>query len=123
LRLVEGIGDFAGNLHRLIERQPPGLEARGQRLPVEMGHDQIVGAIDTADVVDAADVGMLERRDRLGLAFETGAPLRIAGDLGRQHLDRDRPIEARVAGPIDLPHTAGADRGGHFIRAEPRARG
>ena len=37
---------------RLIERQRPFLEARGQRLAVKMRHDQVVGALDAADVVD-----------------------------------------------------------------------
>ena len=43
-------------------------------------------------------------------------------DQGAQNLDRHGPIEARVACFVNLTHPAGADLGGHFIRAEATAR-
>ena len=122
VRLVERVGDLGRDLQRLVERQRPLLEARGQRLAVEMRHDEVVRAVDVADVVDAADVRMVERGDGARLALEAGARIGIASDLGRQDLDRDRAIEARVAGSVDLAHAARADLGGHFIRAEASAR-
>ena len=116
MRLVERVGDLDRNLQRLVERQRPFLEARGQRLAVEMRHDQVVRAIDAADVVDAADVGMVQGRDGASLALEAGSQIGIASDLTRQDLDRDRPIEARVACSVDLAHPARADLGGDSIR-------
>ncbi len=74
-----------------------------------------------ADVVDAADVRMVQRRDRAGLALEARTPIGIAGQFARQHLDRHRAIEARVARAVDLPHSAGAQRADDFVRAEPRS--
>ena len=118
VRFVERVGDLDRNLQRLVEGQRPFLEARGQRLAVEMRHDQIVRAIDAADVVDAADVRMVQGRDGASLALEAGSQIGIASDLTWQDLDRDRPIEARVACSVDLTHSARADLDGHFIRAE-----
>ena len=123
MRLVERVGDLDGDLQRLVERERPFLEARGQRLALEMRHDQVVRAIDAADVVDAADVGMVQRGDRPGLALEACPRIGIAGDVARQDLDGDRAIEARVAGLVDLAHPAGAERRGDLIRAEPGAWG
>ena len=118
VRLVERVGDLDRDLQRLVERQRPFLEARGQRLALEMRHDEVVRAIDAADVVDAADVGMVQGRDGASLALEAGPQIGIASDLTRQDLDRDCPIEARVAGFVDLTHAAQPDLGSDFVRAE-----
>ena len=41
-------------------------------------------------------------------------PLRIAGSVARQNLDRHVAIEPRVARPVDLAHAAGAEQLEHF---------
>ena len=41
----------------------------------------------------------------------------------RQDLDRDRAIEARVAGLVDLAHATGAKRAEDFVWAETGAGG
>ena len=123
MRLVERVGDLDRNLQRLVERQRPLLQARGQRLAVQMRHDQVVRAIDAADVVDAADVGMVQGRDGASLALEAGPHIGIASDFARQDLDRDRAIEPRVARAIDLPHPAGPKGGEDLVRAEAGAGG
>ena len=94
---------------RLVERQRTFLEPRGQRLAFEMLHHEVVRCRRAADVVDAADVGMVERGDGARLALEACPQVRIVSDVARQDLDRDRAIEARVARLVDLAHAAGAD--------------
>ena len=79
--------------------------------------------VSLADVVEGADVRVIERGDRPGLASEPGAELRIVGERARQHLDRDGPIQPRVGGPIDLAHPTGADGGADLIRAQAGTRG
>ena len=61
-------------------------------------HHQIVGA----DVVDLADVGMIQRGDSLGFALEAFGKLR-----GRD-FDGDVAIQARIVGAIHLAHAADA---------------
>jgi hypothetical protein len=65
-----------------------------------------------ADVVERADVGMVEVGDGAGLALEAGADLRAGREVGRQHLDCDIAAQAGIAGPIDLAHPARTDPGG-----------
>ena len=110
-----------GNLQRLVERERPFLEARGERLALEMRHDQIVRAVGFADVVDAADVRMVQRGDRPRLALEPGAQIGIAGDsLGRTLIAtvRSRRVSRAL---IDFAHPARAERAEDFVRTEPGA--
>jgi hypothetical protein len=52
---------------------------------------------------------MIEPRRRLRLATEARHHVRVAGHLGRQHLDRDRPIEPQIVGEEDDAHAARAE--------------
>ncbi len=76
-----------------------------------------------ADVVQHADVRMIERRDRLRLTLESLARGDVGGQSGREHLDRNDAIEPRVAASIHLAHPAGADCIEDFVGAEPAAAG
>jgi hypothetical protein len=66
---------------------------------------------------------MVQRGQCPRFALEACQSLGIVGKGVRENLDRDVAPEVGVDRAPHLPHAAGADRGGHFIRAEPRARG
>jgi hypothetical protein len=70
--------------------------------------------------VEVADVLMVERGNRPRLAVESLTRLRVIEAIRGQHLYGNRTIEARVAGAIDLAHTAGADFIENLVRAESR---
>ena len=111
MRAIERGGDLGRTAQRLIERERALLEARRQRLALEMlQHQEVerapIGGHVPADVVQRADVRMIERGHRARLALEALPRLRVAGDLRRQHLDRDAAIQPRVPRPIHLPHAA-----------------
>ena len=61
---------------------------------------------------------MAERREHLGFTFEPRKPIDIELELLRQHLECDVAIQLRVAGPVDLTHAAGAERGSDFVWTE-----
>ena len=117
------VGDLARDVDGFIDRQRTARQPARDRLPVEVLHDEIVEARVVADVVDAADVRVLEARDRFGLAFEplahVGRDRFGAGD----DLDGDEPIEARIARAVDLAHAALAERIDDLVRSEPGAAG
>ncbi len=54
----------------LVERQRATFEPLGQRLALQVLHHQKVGVLLPADVVERADIGMVECRDRFGFALE-----------------------------------------------------
>ena len=122
VRLVERVGDLAGDGQGLVERQRALLEAHGQRLPVEERHHEVVGTAGVADVVEAAGMGMVKGGDSARFAFEAAATAAIAGDLANQDLDGDVAAEPRVTRAIHLAHAAGTQRGEHFVRAEACSR-
>ena len=58
----------------------------GQRLTGHVLHHEVRRALVLADVVDGADVGVVERGDRLGLALEAGATVGVGGEVGGSSL-------------------------------------
>ena len=68
-----------------------------------------------ADVVERADVRMVQRGNRARFTFEPFAEWSVDG------FDGDDPIEPRVAGFEDFTHAARADRREDLVRPEARA--
>src|SRR5262249_52764145 len=65
------------------------------------------------------DVRMVECRNRARFPFEALVHLGAGGDRRLNDLERDEPIEASVAGLVDLAHSACAERAHDFVRPEP----
>jgi hypothetical protein len=122
VRLVERVGDLRAVAQGLLERQRTLGEALRERVAFEKLHDEVVHVSVPSDVVDRADVGMRELRDRLGLAVETLPHLGGGRHVRRQDLDRDDAQEAAVARPVDLSHPSRAQRREDLVGAETRAR-
>ena len=51
-----------------------------------------------ADIVDGADVGVVQCRSRPRLAAESVERFGIIGEISRQKLQRDRALQARILG-------------------------
>jgi hypothetical protein len=91
-----------------VERQRTLFEDLCQRLAFHPFHDQVV----RADVVERADVGMIQRGDGPRLAFKTVV------EFARGNLDGDGPAEACVGAVVHLAHAALADQSRDLIRAK-----
>src|SRR5262245_47815036 len=92
---------------------------REARLISSLNHPHICALFDVGE--QRADVRVIQRRDQPCFAIESLAQDWIAGELRREYLDRDRAIEPRVAGAIDLTHSASADSGLNLVRPETSA--
>ncbi len=57
-----------------------------------------------AELVNRADVGMLERGGEACLTLEAGEPLGRSAPFPAKELDRHFPFEAQVLGAIHLAH-------------------
>lgn len=77
--------------------------------------------VSLADVVEGADVAVVQRRDGLRFALKALPRLWIRRQPACQHFDRDDAIEARVASAIHLSHSASADGVEDFVRTEAGA--
>jgi hypothetical protein len=81
-----------------------------------------IGRVPAADVVQDADVGMMDTGNGARLALETLPALRPAGEVLGQNLDGYGAVERCIVGPIHLSLPAGPDRRLDLVRAKPGSR-
>src|ERR1700722_15411644 len=120
---VQSFCDFNSNLQQFREGQRALAQTLGKRLAVEELHNQEFGAVLRADIVEMADVRVIQRGNSTGLALETLLEFGIVGQMSGQNLDGNRSIEARIFGAVDLTHAPGAEWRLNFIGPEFCARG
>src|SRR5262249_43646458 len=94
-------------------------EARAERLAIEELRDGIEAATFVADVEKREHVGVRERSDGAGLALEAADEVGVGKESLRQDLDRHLAAEARVLRPVDLSHSALAERRADLVGAQP----
>ena len=78
-------------------------------LAFEELHDHEGPAIFLADVVNGADVGMVQRGCCLCFSAETAERLRIASYIFGQKLEGYEAVQAGVLGLVDHPHTSATE--------------
>jgi hypothetical protein len=71
-------------------------------------HDNVRAAVLLADVMNGADVRMIQSGGRPGLALETLQGVGVAGEFVRQEFESDETVQARVFGLVDHAHSAAA---------------
>jgi hypothetical protein len=118
VRLVERVSDLDRDPQRVVDVERAKFQTSLERFALQELHDQERPAVLVPDVVERADVGMIQLRDRPRLAVEPFAKLRVGGQRFGQDLDRDDAIEPRIASLIDLAHAARSDGGENLVRAE-----
>jgi hypothetical protein len=107
-------------VHHVRPGRPVGGDVLGQRRPGHVlgGHERQGGAglgLDDADRADALDPGQVG-----DLAAEPVAELRVIGQFGAQHLDRDQAAAGGGA-EVNHAHAAGPEPGGQPVT--PNLRG
>ena len=128
VRLLERAGDVDEPAEAARERHV-GVGGKGsQRGADHVLHGQVQAPLRLADVVDAYDVGMAERRNGAGLAEQPRRELAdhaigVAERFGcggghHDHLQRDGPLETRVERLVDLPHTALAEKAADLVGSD-----
>ena len=137
VRLVEGFGDLDGVAQHLRGGQRTLLEPLGQRVAFQVLHYQEVDRLPAlsgvegagacrrllANVVQRADMWVVQAGDGSRLACEPPLQIGVRGDMLGQHLDRDSAVEAGVTGLVDLAHAARTERGLNLVRPQGGAGG
>jgi hypothetical protein len=105
---LETVGALAEEVNGAGQGKRAGfLEHGGERLALHELHGEVDGAVfRLAEVVDRADVGVIDPAGVGGLAIETGNGLRIVAHPGAHHLDGALPPHLDVLGEIDRAHPA-----------------
>src|SRR5207248_398988 len=100
-----------GDSQRFVERQRAFADPVSKRGSI----DQLENKVVRADIVNLADIGMIQRGDGANLALEP-----VAEALGR-YLDCHFATHPRIACTVDLAHAACAEWRDDLVRAEPGA--
>ena len=108
VRRLQRVGDLDRERQQQIDLERAPGDAMLQRRPVEELHDEERAAVVLADIVDGADVGVVQRRCGARLAAESLQGLGIVGEVGRQELQRDEALQPRILGFVDDAHAAAA---------------
>ena len=109
-------------MHRIGTRPSTRLVPRSLRVR-RSGGGLGNGGDALANVVEDADVGVIEGGDGARLLFERLAAIRVGGGLARQDLQGHGAPQAGVAGAVHLAHASDAQQRGNLVRPEPRSRG
>ena len=121
MRLVERVGDLDAGLERLRDPQRALLETLRERFTFEVLHDQEISSVLMPDVIERADVRVVQAGDSLRFEFQPRAQRRIRRDLRGQDFDRDRSAKTRIGRLVDLTHPPSSHAIDDLIRTEPRA--
>src|SRR5208283_1135285 len=106
---IEGIGNFDCQPKQgfEIQRSPTNTELQGQAIQKLHGDESL--AVLLADVVDRANVGVVQSGRGLGFALKTSEGPRVMGDRVGQELEGDKTMQARVFCLVDHTHSASAE--------------
>ena len=108
MRRLERVGDLDRHCQQQvdIERVPGHAVLQGR--PFEAFHHQERAAVLFADVVDGADVGVIQGGSGLRLVAESGQGIGSVSEIGRQELQRDKAPQPRILGLVYDAHSAAA---------------
>ena len=105
---IERVGDLETEREHVVEIHGTGCDAVFEGCAVEELHGDEGLALFLADVVNRADVGMVESGRGLGFALKAGQSLRIVRDLFGEKFEGDETMEACVLRFINNTHPATA---------------
>ena len=107
---AQGIGNLNADLHHALRAQRAVGHHFAQAAALEQLHHHERTAAGLADVVDGADVGVIERRGGLRLPPEALERLGVEGPIVAEELEGDLPLQPDIFGLVDHPHATAAQR-------------
>jgi hypothetical protein len=114
---LERLGELGGEVDNLTDGQQIAGGGDLQRLALDVLHDDERAAVVVADLVDLADVRMVERRGGQRFAPQALARDQVLFVVRMEPLNRDATFEPEVVREKNLPHPAGTERGVDAVAA------
>ena len=119
VRGVECIGNLNRQREQFVDRQAMGVQVVAQGSAVEPFHRDERPARVLTNLVDGADVGMIQRRRGSGFTSEALDRTSIVSELGREELERNLATERQVLGEEHDTHSAAAKQRMHDDSGRP----
>ena len=98
-------------------------QQRRQVLPIHVFHRDVMLALELADVVNAADVGMRNLARNADLVQKPLEQDTVGGQRRRQEFQRDRLAQLQIGSAVDLAHPAPADERDDAVAAGDKSAG
>ena len=111
VRFVERLGDLGSDLQGLFYCEQRTAQPRLQRLARDMLHHDAGATVDVGQLVNLADVWVVERGGRPRLAVQPLARRRVLLERLGQKLDRHLATQLRVVSEKHLAHAPFAEAG------------
>jgi len=106
---IESVGDLDGDIEKAVQFEWLAGDEMLQCDSIEEFHDDEGFAVRLSDVIDSANVGVVQGGSGLRFPFEAGERQRIFGDLVGQELESDAAMKAGIIGFVNNAHTATAE--------------
>jgi len=116
MSLRQPLGDLNGNVDGLFQLQWSPFDFLFQRFAFVAGHaDKHLPLFSLVDLVDSANVRMIQSGGCLGFLNETSLDLWILSESGWQELEGDSAFQLDVLSSIQYSHSASAERFKDFV--------
>ena len=108
VRGIERVGNFDGDIEQAVEFERAAVDHVLQCGAIEKFHGDERLAILFANIVDGANVRMVQRRGCLRFALEAPQGLRVAGDFVGKKFQSDETLQTSVLGLVNHAHATAA---------------
>src|SRR5204862_7486797 len=102
----------------LALRNGTAAQSFAQRRAFEQLGDDVRPFVLHSQLMDRQQIRMIENARRLRFLLKARETVAIAHKIRWQDFDGNVAADARIAGPINLAHTAGAEERDDFVRAD-----
>ena len=106
---VEGVGDLRGERNELVELNGAAVDAMLEGLALEQLHGDEGATVVLVNIVNGADVRVIQSRGGAGFALKTLERLSVGSESVGEEFERDAAAEAGVLGFVDDAHAATAE--------------
>ena len=113
-----GVGNLRAKAQHMCDGHPSMRNQSIEGLAVNELHRDEGASLNLADLVNRANVGMVERGGRAGFSQEKRPGLLVAERVCWQDFEGDIPVEPVIMGAVDHTHPPFTKFGKDFIRAE-----
>ena len=109
VRGIKSVSDIDANFKQAVNFHGSGGDDVLEGCALHELHHDEGAAIMFLNVVDGADIGVIQRRGGPRFTLETLQHLSVFGNIVRQEFQRDEASQAHVFGLVDHAHTAAAE--------------
>src|SRR6266852_2956574 len=106
---VQSIGDLDSQIEHRLDFQRLATDLAPEGLPLQQFHGDEGSSLGLVNLVDGADVRMIQGRGSLGFALKTAECLRVFGYVIGQELESNKPAEFYVLSLVNHTHPSATE--------------